>query len=395
MISRGDLRAALAFGLALSLVYSPAHALVNLNDGREHVYVTGTMTVGWDSNLFANSDAKSDTAVSTSLLAEYQRRAGWIGVNASVAIEATRYNIFTQENFANPRFAAEFTKQTGRTTGSITLSAARQSRADAAVNMRSTSWNYGAGLNFRYPIVSLYTLSGQFGYSGVKYVESTFPDLNTYSASFDLIRLFSSERDVLLGYRYRLSETSLNSSYVDHSVNVGMTGKLIKGINGSLRVGYQTRIPHGFLENGQPQSSFSSWTASGSATYALNKRMNFTGTLAKDFSTTATDTSVDTSTASLDFQYAYSSHWSFTSNGTFGDTRFIGDSGRLVIDLGPPLLLGPSRHDNFLTFTASANYSLNEHLKIAITYLWFKNWSNSSYADFVRSSYSLNVSSRW
>ena len=40
----------------------------------------------------------------------------------------------------------EFTKQTGRTTGSLSLSASRESRADAAVNLRSTSWNIPVGL---------------------------------------------------------------------------------------------------------------------------------------------------------------------------------------------------------------------------------------------------------
>lgn len=381
--------------LAILLACPPAHALVSLNDGHDHLYVTGSMAMGWDSNLFANSEAKSDYTVSTSIVADYQRRAGWIGVNATVAIDSARYNVFQSQNFNNPRLSMELTKQTGRTTGSLTLSAARQSRADAAVNVRTTSWNYNAGLNFRYPIVTIYTLSGQIGYSGIKYVDSIYPDLSTYSASVDLIRLLSTERDLSVGYRYRRSETSISSSYDDHSVNAGLSGKLIRGVNGSLRVGYQVRVPHGFTEDGKQQPTFSSWTASGSSTYALNKRMNFTGTLAKDFSTTATDTSVDTTTATLDFQYAYSSHWTLSLSASGGDSRFIGDSGRVVISLGPPLVLGPSRHDQFATANASLNYSMNEHLKIAASYAWFKNWSNLAFADFVRTSYNLNVSSRW
>ena len=424
MISPQNVRGAIAYFLALSLVCSPARALVSLNDGHDHVYVTGTMTLGWDSNIYANADAKSDYTVTSSLVAEYQRRAGWIGVNASVGVDSAKYNVFKSENFANPHFSLELTKQTGRTTGSFTLNAARQSRADAAVNVHSVSWNYNAGVNFKYPIVTIYTLSGQFGYSLIKYsrhstgvealaanpdgsqIDQTsgttaptpnapFPDLATYTASLDLIRLLSTERDLTLGYRYRRSQTSLSSSYDDHDANIGLNGKLIRGVNGTLRAGYQVRIPHGFTTDGKPEPRFSSWTLAGSATYAMSKRMNVTGTISKDFSTTATDTSVDTTTGMVDVQYAYSSHWSLTSSASVGDSRFLGDSGRIVIALGPPLQLGPARHDQFVSADAGINYSLNEHFKVSASYAWFENWSNSSFADFVRSSYNLNVSSRW
>jgi len=380
--------------LASLLACTPSRALVSLNDGHDHVYVTGSMTMGWDSNIFANSESKSDYTVSTSILAEYQRRAGWIGVNANFGVDATRFNVFSRENFANPHFGVELTKQTGRTTGSLNVNVSRQSRADAAENLRTTSWNYNVGLNFKYPIVTIYTLSGQAGYSNVKYTTGVFPELATYTAGANLIRIFSTERDVSLGYRYRRSETSTSSSYDDHAFTVGMNGKLIRGINGSLTAGYQFRIPHGFTADGKPQQPFSSWTAAGSATYALGKRGSLTGSLSKDFSTTAVDATVDNTTASLDLSYAYSSHWSASLTGSGGDTRFLGDSGR--VDFGvriPPT--GNQRHDDFLSASAGVNYSMNEHLKVGANYTWFKNWSNLSVAEFIRTAYSVTVNSRW
>lgn len=380
MISRRDLHGALALLLAISLACTPAHALVSLNDGHDHIHVTGSVGFGWDSNVFASSDSQSDSTMNASIVAEYARRAGWIGVNASVQVDATRYNHIKGEDFSDPKLSAEFTKQTGRTTGSLTLSAARQSRADAAVNMRTTSWNYAAGLNFTYPMGGMYTLSGKMGYASVKYESGTFPELATYSAGADLIRVFSTERDVLVGYNFRRGETSVSSGYDDHALTAGLTGKLIRGINGSLRGGYQVRVPHGLNVSGQQDSKFSSWTASGAATHAINKRMSLTGTLAKDFSTTATDESVDTTTGSLDLTYAYSSHWTLSTSVSGGDSRFLGPTGR---------------HDDYVTASATVAYSMNAHLKVNASYVWFKNWSTSPLADFVRSSYNLNVSSRW
>jgi hypothetical protein len=381
--------------LVLALICPPAGALVSLNDGHDHIYVTGSVGYAWDSNVNANSDEQGDSSLTSTIVAEYTRRAGWIGVNGSITLEAARYNRLTSEDFNNPKFALELTKQTGRTTGSMTLSAARQSRADAAVNLRSTSWNYASGVNFRYPLAGIYTLSGNAGYALTKYVDAVFPDLATYTAGADVIRILSTERDLSFGYRYRRSETSVNSAYDDHSATVGLTGKLIRGVNGSIRGGYQVRVPHGFSTVTGPEPEFGSWTASGTATYAFSKRTTFTGTLAKDFSTTANTLSVDTLTAILDMQHAFSSHWTLSASVSGGDSRFLGDANRKVISLGPPLVLAPPRHDEFVSASLSMNYALNEHLKMAASYTWFRNWSNESYADFVRSGYNLNVSSRW
>lgn len=399
MISWGEVRAALAIVLAVSLACSPGRALVSLNDGHDKIFVSGSLSVSHDSNVFANSDNRGDYVYSTSLGAEYTRRAGWIGVNASASVSSSHFANLRGQDFDNPSFGLEFTKQSGRTTGALTLSAARESRADAAVNLRSTSWNIPIGLHFKYPIVGTYTLAGSLGYSSRRYLDETvFASLATYNASVDLLHVLTTERDVMAGYRYRFSETSRNSTSVDHSFSLGLNGKLIRGIMGGFRVGYQIRNADGIVNAAglrTADTSFGSWTASGSAMYAISKKMQLSGTIAKDFSTTATDSSVDTTTAGLELQYAYSSHWSMNASAGWGDTVFLGESGRVVISAGPPPLLGAHRHDNYLTWGGTLGYSLNEHLRTSLNYTWFKNWSTISYGDFLRSSWSVSMSSRW
>lgn len=393
MISGRDFRPTLASVLAALLVCPPARALVTLNDGHDRIFVTGTASVSRDSNIFANSDAAGDFVYSSGLSAEYTRRAGWIGVNAHASISTSTFAKFKSEDFINPALSVELTKQTGRTTGSFTLSAARESRADAAANVRTDSWNYNSALAVKYPIVSTYTFAGQFGYSSRKYVEKSFlANLATYSMSADLFHILGAEREMSAGYRYRYSETSRQTSSTDHSASLGMSGKIIRGITGSVRAGYQTRIPQGGLV---PQGKYSSWTASASSTHAISKKMSVSGSLSKDFSTTAADSSVDVLAASLDLQYAYSSHLSLTASAGAGDSQFLGESGRVLLAVGPPLVLGPQRHDDYLNCALSGAYSLNEHLKLGVTYTWFKNWSTLPLADFVRSAWSANISSRW
>jgi len=78
----------------------------------------------------------------------------------------------------------------------------------------------------------------------------------------------------------------------------------------------------------------------------------------------------------------------------WGQSRFLGPGGRMILQLGPPTLFGPNRQDDFFHWDASLNYARSERFKVSFTYGWFKNWSTASYADFIRSSWNVNLNSR-
>ena len=378
--------------LAACVACPPARALVTLNDSHDHIFVSTSFGVSHDSNVFASNGSPGDYVYSTGVTADYSRRAGWIGVNASVAMSASRFGKVKNQNFSNPNYSLELTKQSGRTTGSFTLSGARESRADASVNLRTDSWNYNAGVNYKYPIIERFTLSGALGYSSHKYIDNAaLANLSTYSTSFDLFYLLPRERDLIGGYRYRYDETSRQSAYTDHALTLGMGGPIISGLNGVVRFGYQTRVPHGAAKS---QGQSGSWTGSSSVTYALTRKASLSGSLAKDFSVTATSASVDTTTASLDAQYAYNSRWSFSANAGWSDSRFLGENGRIILSASP-LVLGPNRRDTNVNWGANLGYTRSEHLKVSFGYTWFENYSTTAFADFIRTNWNLNLSSRW
>lgn len=386
-------RASVALLLTVTVACPPALALLSLNEGHDHVYVTTSFGVSRDTNVFANHDSPSDFVYSSGLVAEYSRRAGWIGLNAHVSLDASRYGKIKGENFDNPTYFIELTKQTGRTTGSLTLNASRESHADSAANLRSQSWNYELGLNYAYPIVNRLKLSGSFGYAARKYIEDTaLANLSTYSANADLFYILSGERDLIGGYRYRYSETTKHTATTDHAFTAGLNGLLFAGIGGALRAGYQVRVPSGSANR---DSTFHGLTASGSTSYVIGKKLNVGLSLSKDFSTTATDSSVDATTMSVNAKYSYNRRWSASLDGGLGDSRFLGQNGRIVVSPGPPPLLGRNRHDNFANWDATITYARSEHLTVSAGYSWFENWSTITYADFVRTNWNVNLSSRW
>ncbi|MES2691849.1 MAG: hypothetical protein V4773_00160, partial [Verrucomicrobiota bacterium] len=66
---RRELRASVALLLASLLACPPAHALVALNDGRDRIYVNGSVTLAHDSNVFASSESEGDVVYSTAVSA--------------------------------------------------------------------------------------------------------------------------------------------------------------------------------------------------------------------------------------------------------------------------------------------------------------------------------------
>ncbi len=367
---------------AVLLAATPGHALLRFNESHDQVYVTGSVAMGWNSNLFSNQVANADSTYNASLLIEYQRKAGYIGVNAGLGWDFGRFQKFTSENFANPHASLEFTKDTGRTHYSLLLKAARQSSADTAANVRTESLTYGADLNWNYPdfITQRYKLSGSFGWSQLNYQSNTaLTNLATYTGSLDLIYLYNDERNLFGGYRVRLSDTSSNTRDVDHNFSLGVSGRVFPKTTGSLRLGYQIR--QSGVAGGAP-TIFTGISAAAILSYAASKRTTFSGQLSKDFSTTSTDISTDSLTANLNVNYAYNAKFSVFANLGGGINKFLG-------------LAGGGRCDYDLTWGAGLNWTYNDHFKASLAYDWFRNWSNLARADFVRSTVNLTLTSRW
>jgi hypothetical protein len=378
METRSLIRNITALALVLQWSGLPAKALVSVDDGKNQFFVVGTLGVAWDSNIFVNSSATGDYIYSASLGLEYHRRAGLITFNGSAFLDASQFGDNRQENFENPRFRGEFTKQSGRTTGSLTLGAAKQSRADTAANIRSESWDYDAGLNLKYPVIERYTLSGGISYSHLDFIDNSFlVDLRTYAAHIDLFYVYTSERDLVGGYRVRWGESSASTSFVDHAFTAGVSGKILPKVGGDARAGYQVRIPSGSNED-----SYRAITASVAATWNATMRANLTLQGGKDFSTSSTNINIDGTSANLDLQYGQSAKiTAFTGIG-HGVNRFLGAA-------------GAGRRDTYFTWNVGASYTLSGHFKIMLTYSHYRNRSNFAFSDFKRNSVNLNLSSRF
>jgi hypothetical protein len=372
--------------IAAAILAPAAQALVSLEDGKDHVFVDGSLDVGYDSDVFANSQSGGSMVYQGSLGLEFARRAGWIGVNGTASLNFARYANFRDQDYVDPKVTLELTKQTGRTTGSLTLSIQREDRADVTINTRDVSWNYDLGLNFQYPVIERYSFTGSLDYNRADYQDHPlFTNLTTYTGNLSLFYILNEQRDLFVNYRARYSDEETGDHSIDNALSGGVSGKVYGPFNGSLQVGYQSRTEHGGLDNGD---RFNDVTASGAATWNINRRQTLTANLSRDYSTTATALSIESTSAELIFQDSLTAKASFMLATTVGENDFLGAEGRLEPS-------GSQRIDKFLDVAASYFYTFNQHIKFSISYGYYRSESDLAFAEYPRTQLTFGATSHW
>ncbi len=384
-----------AAGALLSLLTAlPAHALLRFNEGRDQIYVTAYVGAGYDSNVFTRADSDGDLTITGGAGMEYSRRAGLIGVNASLGWDFGTFATFSSEDFLNPSASLEFSKGTGRTTGSVQLHARRDSRADPTVGLRTDLWNYGVNLNLRYPVIERYSIAGNIGWSRSDYVDEggLFSDLDTYTLGTDLFYSWRSDRDLFTGYRYRQSDAQFQSSSFDHSVYAGVSGRIVSKLSGSARVGWTNRTTT--YPGAIPDTTNDGLYASVSSTWPVNQKVAFTLTLSEDFNVTSTNFQTRGSSADLVGRFSHTVKFSTNASLGVGRTEFL--SGYANGAAGPTQgFNGADRTDHYLTAGFGATYAINSHFTLGANYGYYQNWSDLSAYQFRRHSVGVTLSTRW
>jgi len=357
----------------------PARALLTFDEGHDQLFATGSLSLAYDSNIAANRFAQADMIYSAGAGLEYSRRAGIISVDASTGMSISRFNKTTSDDFSDPHLQAEFSAMDDLMTADLTLSGARESEANLVAGLRAVSWNYAAGLSTKYRVTDRYSVSGTFNYTLQDFVTKSpfLNNLTSYSAGTNLYYTINSARDFFAGYNFGLQKTGGGLSFYDHSFNVGIDGKILPKLNGTVSAGYEFQVPHGSTDR-----STGSATEAVGLTWNFSRRLKITGDLSQNFSTVATNSSVNTLAASLDASFSMNSKTILACGVGGGYNRFIGAA-------------AAGRHDTYFTWNASATYTINDHFTTSLGYTYYQNWSTVSFSDFIRHTITLALNIRF
>lgn len=376
MIALRKINLLLLGALLLTLPLPRAFALLNIDGSRNQVFVFGSLSFGYSSNIFSENTGRGDYTTTGTLGLEIKRRAGIIAVNATLTFDYQQFFKYTSESGLNPNIAIEFNKTTGRTTGAITINAYRESRSDSAVNLRTNTWNFPLGLNLKYPINDKLYVTSSTGYLKRSYNDTTvLTNYTDVSEAVDVFYVYTSKLDLVGGYRVRIARTSVNGSTYDHWFNVGATGGLLAKLNGSIRLGYQIREM-------SANESFDHFNALATLGWSLTRKFTLSGQVSRDFNTIATGSTVDSSSVALRVTYVFNRKLETEGGVSYGKNLFLGRN-------------QPPRRDDFFTWDVGARFKYNEHLRFGASYNYMKNWSTLSFSDFERTGVNFDISSRF
>jgi hypothetical protein len=361
------------------IVPAPARALLTFDGGRDRLFSTGSVSMVYDSNITASRTGQADMIYSGGAGLKYTRRAGIISVDASAGISTSHFGKSTGDDFSDPHFQGKFSAKDTRTSADLTLSTARESQADLVAGIRAVSWNSEASFNTRYRVTDRYSLASTFGTTWRNFVTNTsaLTNLKSYNAGINLLYTINSARDFFVGYNFGLQETGRGLSYYDHSLNVGVEGKILPKLDGSISVGYELQDPHGSTDR-----STGSTTEAIALTWNFSRRLKITGNLSQNFSAIATNGSVNTLAASLDAAFSMTPKTGLSGGVGSGYTRFIDAA-------------SAGRRDIYFTWNAGTSYFINEHFTTSLGYVYYQNWSTSSFSDFIRHTITLALNLRF
>lgn len=372
--------------LLWALATPSAHALLNFNDGTDLVFVSGTYTIGFDTNVFTRAVSKQSTTQSASVSIDYSRVAGVITVNANVAASAGSFGNIKGQDFADPSVMVSFRKRYGRTTGSLSLTGRRESQPDPDAGQRTHDAYYSTNLDVRYPVNDRYYFTNAVGYSGKGYLnQPAFSDLFTLTDSFAINYVYDSKLDLNGGYTISLSDTSKNTHAADQSLTIGAAGSILPKLSGTIHVGGEQRSVDSNIGGHEKFTSFTSGT---SVKWLFSRRLSFNGQLTDDFSTTSTDISVNRASAAVHGTASVSTRYICSAGVTYTISSYLGKAGRIANT-------AINRRDELFQFDASIGVAITTHIRTTLAYVYMLNTSNESSASFTRQSLALTIAATY
>ncbi len=359
----------------------PARALLTFNDGKDQIFTSATYSWGYDTNVFANTATRGSVTQAFSWGANYTRKAGVIGVNASIGMNAGQFVGIPGQDYDDPNITLSFNKGVGRTTGNLMIQAQKVNSPDPIANNRQVGWEYTAALNLRYPIIERFYITNVTTVGGSSYANrALFANQQSYSDGIDVNFVYDSKLDLRAGYGFALEKTH-DTTAIHHAFDVGANGTIAPQLSGSLITGFvidQTSYSSG---KGKAET-FTGLTATANLNWRFSRSLSFTGTAAKDFGISSTDVTTDSTTLGLTSETTLFKRFRTSVGVTYVGTSFLGRN-------------GGGRRDTLWELVANVGTALTTHLRANLAYAYMVNYSNFSTARFIRETITLSVTATY
>lgn len=227
---------------------SPAWSEISLGN-KGALAIGGEATLGYDSNISANSTEDGDSIATLQPKVYYRYDQGSVLVDASVGVEFVEYN--EQSQFDSENFKSEIRLKSPPVYDGETISWQldagfnESTRADSDLQTIVERQDTEIDFALRYYVMDRYYLASGIEYMDESIETSGFNDVTSVSVPLDLFYRYSERLSLGFGIEYRDvsidGPASPSADSEDLAYYLALEGQLLANLESEIRIGYQER----------------------------------------------------------------------------------------------------------------------------------------------------------
>jgi len=349
-----------------------AHAapFLAIGDGAE-LFVTGTLGIRSDDNVFLTANETSDTIfdINPGLEITFGKDAALKG---SLTLVDSFANYSDNSKLNTNLFAGDF--RASYDDGKLKLKfntgfhELNQNAPDIQGLTRRDQFVVGAGAEVE--ISQITSVGAGVNFDHTNYKRLGYGDSDDFTVPVNFYYKWTEKVDLSLGYRYKNYETTVGLDSTDHYFNVGARGKFTPKLSGQFSAGVTTRD---FASGGS--ETLPGFDASLSYELTPKTSLQFGGS--NDFGTSPQGQQQKNLSFSSSVNINVDEQWSFNAGLSLRSVDYY------------------TRTDDYLEGTIGGGYIVNAHVKVNVSYVYRNNDSELAGGDFKNNVFSVSASLRY
>ncbi|MDO8540844.1 MAG: outer membrane beta-barrel protein [Opitutaceae bacterium] len=341
-----------------------------IGDGAE-LFVTGTLGVRFDDNVFLASDKTDDIIFDLNPGLELT-----FGKNAQLKGALTLVDAFAiytdNDGLGSNLFSGDFVTRFDDGKMKLDFNVGYHELNQNTPDIRGLTRRdvFSAGGHGEVEISQLTAIGAGVSYVNEDYKRSGYTDSESLSIPVDLFYKWTPKVDLSVGYRYRDYQVDLGQDSTDHYFNVGARGEFSPKFTGRFTVGYGQRD----LDRGGDESMLG---LDASFAYEISPKTNLQFGASNDFGTSPQG----------------EQQKNFTLNGLV--TSKVSDDWSLNAGLSFRSIDYPRRTDDYWEFQLGTSYIINVNARIVAAYVYRDYSSELRGADFKNNVFSVAAQFRY
>jgi len=353
----------IALSSVLLSIAAPAAPFLAIGDGAE-LFVTGTLSVRSDDNIFLSSKATSDTIwdINPGVSIEFGKNGDVRG--SLVLVDAfANYSdhSFLNTNLFSGDFMASYDDKKTKMDFNVGYHELNQNtvdtRAGSAGGFLVRRDQFLIGTKGEVETSAITSVAAGVSFDHFNYKRTGFADSDELKVPVSLYYKWTAKTQLSMGYTYSNYQTTIGHDSNDHFFNVGMRGELLPSLTGEIKVGVDQR-------NVSQVGSRTDPGLDASATYEYSPKTSIVLTAGNKHSTTPQGIQTKDLSLGVQARFVIDQNWSANAGLVWRDIAYS----RFVT--------GP-HDDTYVDGILGASYVISSSIRIDGSYNYRDNRTNN------------------